>query len=194
MPLAKPSINAAQTETRARELLNEFLKGWFDGDLHLTPMGNERFPLCELTFNQALPTQTKPVIHSVFADSTHETEWVDGGQRVKQRLTMHTFVRVQNQGATGNKADHECAKIADLLKLLFQTPGLRAPLAQKGILHPKVLRPPVANAFPGWQVRFMVLRMELTYVLLDELIVGGEVIEGPASGASQVVLMGQIFS
>lgn len=165
MPLTKPPIDASSTEQRARELLNEFARGWFDGAEHATPEGDREFPHCEIAFGQTYPQFTRPLIHFVFTDRRLDGGWLGDHRRVKERCTLHVFVRVQNEGRSGNRADHIADNIADLLKLLFSCPSLRAPLAQKGLIHPRVLRAPVTQAFPAFQVRFMAVSCELTYQL-----------------------------
>lgn len=81
MSLTTGPIIARQPERQFEELLNEFLKAYFNGVAHQSPLGDVTFPLCDLMFNQAdVPNpQSKPQIHTVFTGWRAEEEWWKGG-------------------------------------------------------------------------------------------------------------------
>jgi hypothetical protein len=171
MPLAlnSPKVSASETEKKLTELLNEFLKRYFNGQPHVSPLTNQNvtFPLCDLFFNQAqLPSPAdKPQIHVAYTDVRPEERWLTAEKKlVTTKCTLSIFVRAANQGAVGNTADFLCRKTADQVKEIFQTQD-RSALAQKNIRHPKVLRGPYAVGTIGFQVRLLIVTCELQYTL-----------------------------
>lgn len=168
-PLTHGVIDAAETERRATELLNEFFKSYFDGAAHDAGTGPLTFPACEIGFNQVTPQMNLPLIHTVYASlrATHEHQAPAGVQKRRFQLDalLNIFVRVKNEGQAAVGADATCRTIASYLKLVFDSRLERKRLTQKGILHPVVQSGPTPQPFPAMQVRLLVVTMQLVYRL-----------------------------
>ena len=165
IPLTKDPVSARQTERKAQELLNEFLKDFFTGAPHASLLGAVTFPLCDFFFNQAtLPAPAdKPQIHIVFTDIKTTARWKDDTTKeVTADCLFTVFFRVANQGAAGNKSEFLCRSVADNFKELFQSDD-RYALSRKGIHHARITRGPVALQATGYQARMAVLTCLLKY-------------------------------
>jgi hypothetical protein len=172
VPLSKAAVDANQTERRATELLNQWLKSYFDGAAHTVgDFIGQVFPLCEIVFNQAAPGGGKPLLHVVYASLRPARDFVRratvaGGEDRKQMTVatvLNIFVRVKNAGEAVIGAEATCREIADLLKMILEHPEARGALAQKGVHHAKVLAGPAAQPFPGMQVRLLTVAAQLRY-------------------------------
>lgn len=164
--LTKPPLDAEQTEKRLRELLNQFGKFYFTGAPVATAGGARTFPECEMVFNANQAGMQKPTIHIAFFDMRPERRWEKEGEvQYTVEALLSIWVRVANRGDSFNKNDHLCAAIADALRWLLISPRDRAALAQKGILHVKVERGPIAQPAVGFQVRFLSVSARLRFAV-----------------------------
>lgn len=165
--LTKSAIDAEATEKRLRELLNQFYGFYFTGSEVETSAGAKTFPECENVFNAtAARKPTLPTIHTAILDMKPVPSWeADGVRHYTVKTLLNIWVRMVNRGDTGNKADFNVSAIADGLRWLFMTPLERAALSQKGILHAKVVRGPVAQPLPGYQVRFLAVTADLRFTV-----------------------------
>ena len=80
MTLNSAPVAARATERRLQELLNELLRNTFDGNSHLSLLGDQVYPLCDLFFNQteiAAP-DANPQIHGVFLALRSSEIWWGG--------------------------------------------------------------------------------------------------------------------
>jgi hypothetical protein len=160
-------IGASETERKAQELLYDYHRLFFNGEVHLSPLTGEYvvFPVTDVFFNQSqLPKEAvRGQVHYVFTEFRPREEWLDRTiKRVTTDCTISIFVRIANQGAQANKADHDCRRLADQVKEIFQAQD-RSALAAKGIRHLKVLRGPVPVGTVGYQVRLIILGCQLQY-------------------------------
>lgn len=77
-----PPITHTAPERHAQEVLNGWLKSYFDGQSHALPGGNEEFPDAERLFNQATlpdPAEGKIQIHTVFTSWKPKENWFANG-------------------------------------------------------------------------------------------------------------------
>jgi hypothetical protein len=78
---------------------------------------------------------------------------------------MTVYVRVQNKGQADGQSDFMARRVADQVRYLFESPTLRGAIAQKGITRARVVRGPLPQGFPGYQVRMMIVDYVLTYAI-----------------------------
>lgn len=152
--LTSPPVSRNETERGLQEVLLEFLKSNF-GDT------------VDYFFNQTqLPADApKPQIHVVFTDIRPKEDYYDRTTRIVVAETDLTFfARVANKGAQGNKSDHECRKLADDLKQLFQS-AARYELARKNIRRARIRRGPTPLPTIGFQVRMLIVTAKVRYAI-----------------------------
>ena len=168
MSLDSAAVTGVETEKSVEELLNEFFTLYFNGQPFQSPDGEQTFQVAKLAF-QAGPLDfsapTRAVIHTVFADMKPQKVFTSN-VAVKEYVTPATlliYVRVNNQGNKGRESDFMARRIGDEVKYLFESPGMRAAISQKGITHARVVRGPVPQPFPGYQVRILTVKVTLRY-------------------------------
>lgn len=172
------AIDYTQPERRLRELINEWLKGFFTGTAHTTPTGDRTFPAVDILFNQAtLPDSPKPHLHIVWTapklpqqsygiatitipDATTYTGQCD---EASGPWDMQIYVRVKDSG-NGNREDHLCTNAADNLNELLRS-SETATLAQHGFSKVTVLSGPTPLSVAGWKVRIFSVRGTVSYFL-----------------------------
>lgn len=169
-------IDYTQPERRLRELLNEWLKGYFKGTPHSTPTGARTFPDADILFNQAaLPDSTKPQIHLVWTapklvprsvgtmtiSVPGATTYTGHANEMTGPWDMQVFLRVKDNG-DGNRAEHACANFSDNFSELLQSSEV-AVLAQYGLTNLHMMSGPVPLQTSGWRVRFYTLRVTPVY-------------------------------
>ena len=177
MSLNSPSVSGEDTEQSVEELLNEFFKLYFVGaaapsDVYInpveTPDGTMDFLVASLAF-QAGPLDfsgpNRAVVHTVFTDLRPERVWTDNTavREYVTPLTLTIFARVLNRGNRGRESDFTARRLADQVRYLFESPATRADLSQKGVTHCRVVRGPVPQPFPGYQVRILTVQATLRY-------------------------------
>lgn len=85
-------------EQSATEILNAWLKSYFTGTAHASPLGDQTFPICNLLFNQQVIPQglAKPTIHCEFIEWPTKEQWFrrDSG-------TLGTWQAVLGRPASG---------------------------------------------------------------------------------------------
>lgn len=164
--LTSAPLAPRETERRAQELLNEFLKSYFNGLPHPSPLGDVTFPACKLFFNQAsIQDPVEPQIHVVFTDFRPPVERWDAGRKLVTAPALISFYfRTANQGGGNNalKGEQLCRQIAANALELFQS-ELRYDLAQKGMRYLRVARGPTPLQSIGYQVRLMVVSAIFRY-------------------------------
>jgi hypothetical protein len=184
LTLSSPPVDPIETERSVQELLNEFYKAYFSGadsvedgpvsypgSMIETPDGEIPFVGCNLAFNATMPDMTKPVIHTVFTDLKPDRTWeTSTAGIVTQRnyrvpACMTVYVRVQNKGQADGQSDFMARRVADQVRYLFESPTLRGAIAQKGITRARIVRGPLPQGFPGYQVRMMIVDYVLTYAI-----------------------------
>ena len=67
--LLKPAVSGANPERTVQELLLEWLGRYFNGTVRHTPLGDQRFPACDLLFGDAMAPdpKDKPQLHGIIA-------------------------------------------------------------------------------------------------------------------------------
>jgi len=77
--------------------------------------------------------------------------------------TLTVFCRVSNKGDRGAESEFVARRLGDQVRYLFESPAMRADLSRKGLTRCRVVRGPVAQPFPGYQVRIVTIQTILRY-------------------------------
>lgn len=178
---AHASLTELDLEKGMQEILNLFLKSYFDGESHAVNPADEslasvEFPACDIKFNMAsIPdAQTRPLIHVVFQDTRRGDEqwWRDEIRMIERSTVLVHYVRVahQGQGEELKRAEYESRTVADRLRLLYSQMTM-GHLSGKGIHHVRVERGPTPLAVAGYAVRMLTVTATLRY---SQAMVAGE--------------------
>ena len=154
MPLASPAISELAVESSALALLNEFLKGYFDGGAHVVGARSTAttFPLAQLRFQQSrLPQPLKGLGISVVTMGKGKPvvrwETVDGKRSQIGTLAVRYFFyirhRAPNEGA--GSSEKLVMTAGELLYGLLRNSKATQPLSQKGVLHLRPSAPELAS-------------------------------------------------
>ena len=164
LPLDSAQISSVEPERKSQELLNEWLKSYFNGNTQTISGETLDFPDLPIFFNQtALPiTLEGPIIHWLFSDfRNRERMESDTIKLVTVEFIFTIYVRA-SASAVGNQAEFDVRRIADLLRFIILSPE-RQRLSQAGIHHIRCPRGPVSVDVPGWQSRLLVVTGQLQY-------------------------------
>ena len=176
MPLNSPNVSGVETERSVQELINEWYKRYFVGAVSptaspvnavTTPDGTVEFLVASLGF-QAGPLDfsgpNKAAVHTVISDLRPLRVWQeDMKKHYMTTATITIFARVLNQGNRGQESDFAARRLGDQVRYLFESPSMRADLSRKGVTRCRVVRGPVPQPFPGYQVRIVTVQTILRY-------------------------------
>jgi hypothetical protein len=165
-----------ETERSVQELINEWYKRYFVGAVSptaspvnavTTPDGTVEFLVASLGF-QAGPLDfsgpNKAAVHTVISDLRPLRVWQeDMKKHYMTTATITIFARVLNQGNRGQESDFAARRLGDQVRYLFESPSMRADLSRKGVTRCRVVRGPVPQPFPGYQVRIVTVQTILRY-------------------------------
>jgi hypothetical protein len=165
-----------ETERSVQELINEWYKRYFVGAVSptaspvnavTTPDGTVEFLVASLGF-QAGPLDfsgpNKAAVHTVISDLRPLRVWQeDMKKHYMTTATITVFARVLNQGNRGQESDFAARRLGDQVRYLFESPSMRADLSRKGVTRCRVVRGPVPQPFPGYQVRIVTVQTILRY-------------------------------
>lgn len=164
MALPVAPISQQETERKAVELLDAFYRSFFTGTEVTVANAPITLPVCDYQFGVGTPPQhaEKPSIHTVFSDWMERSSFDAGGRRVFVDLVMQIYVRVGTLEGPQLKSDHIARRVADAVKQIFQSEEYL--LAQKGIHHARVKKPPSPLPFEGMAVRMLVVSAQIQYL------------------------------
>lgn len=172
-PLTSAQVDSVEPERKAQEILNEWLKSYFNGATHTVAdvarafpdLSGENAPMPNgIFFNQTeLPgTLTGVIIHWIFAD-LRSVERMES--ETSKLITVDFISTVYVRGsaaAMGNILDFNVRRVADLLRAIILSPE-RCRLNQAGIHRIRCPRGPIPVDVPGWQSRMLVVSGQLQY-------------------------------
>ena len=143
-PLDSAQVSAVEPERKSQELINEWLKSYFNGTPQLIAGETLNFPDLPVFFNQTeLPvTLSGAIIHWLFTDlRSRERMESSTSKLVTVEFLSTVYVRT-SATAIGNQAEFDVRRVADLLRSIVASPE-RQRLSQAGIHHIRCPRGPV---------------------------------------------------
>jgi len=112
------SITPLDATQKAKDILQEWLSTYFDGDAHTISNASTTFPLCTIKFDMHQPDRPmpSPVLLVQLEEEPSDEFWNDSGVKTqRQRFTVNFWV-ITTSG-TGGKRQRDL--IADLLNALL---------------------------------------------------------------------------
>lgn len=172
--LTKPAVHVLAIEQSALELIEEFLRGWFDGQTHTLGGTDLVFPHAHLRFQQSsLPQPLNGLsITTLFQPGRSRRDWSPSalGEGLQEwhteDVTFSFWVRASltaEATRTGQGNNHHLVREgADRLLALLSHSDATQPLAAKGIAHWRA-RLPQLVAEGAYAVRLITAKAQLRY-------------------------------
>ena len=170
---SRAAIDQTAIERDWLEIVNLFLRQWFDGGTHTVDAGDPAtvdlvFPAVSIYLfgTEPLPKETPAGaahFHTILTANEpiarHRRGQTLATKVIRRRLRWSHYVRVPHQGNDEHAAAFKAMAIADRLTLLYEHAPV-TDLARKNLQRLKVTSGPVEMPMPGYAVRLLAIEAE----------------------------------